>query len=98
MENKQLEQEAMQKLIDWIDNEILLNPYYAESPRLRIGAEMVKVKATELFAIESSRIIELEKEVERLNDIIEKLINGEKMTIIRNEVGYYTIVFNSENL
>lgn len=49
MSNKQTAEEPIQKLIDWIDKEILINPYYDESARLRIGAEMVKVKANELL-------------------------------------------------
>ena len=30
-------------LINWIDNEILLNPYYKDSSRLKEGVSMVKI-------------------------------------------------------
>lgn len=34
----------VRNMVQWIDKEILLNPHYADSPRLREGANMVKVK------------------------------------------------------
>jgi len=43
---------AMMELCEWVDSEILSNPYYAESPRLKTGAEIVKIKATELLSKE----------------------------------------------
>jgi len=40
--------EKYDELLKWIDTEILLNPHYKDSPRLREGASMVKVKLQSL--------------------------------------------------
>ena len=53
-----MEKTAMQELIEWIDKEIILNPYYRASPRLTEGAAMVKAKATVLLATEKRQIVE----------------------------------------
>jgi len=41
---------------------------------------------------------EKDKEIERLNGLIEQLMNGEKLKVIRNDVGNYTIISNPNNL
>lgn len=47
----------IQELIKWIDADILNNPNYDESPRIRIGAQMIRIKATELLAKEKEQIV-----------------------------------------
>lgn len=52
---------AMQELIEFIDNEVLLNKQYIESPRLRLGAEIAKSKALTLLDKEKQQIIDAYK-------------------------------------
>lgn len=40
--------EKCDEVLKWIDEEIILNPYYKDSPRLKEGASMVKVKIQSL--------------------------------------------------
>lgn len=63
-----MEKTAMQELIEWIDKEIILNPYYRASPRLTEGAAMVKAKATVLLATEKRQIVEAYSHNRCLND------------------------------
>ena len=49
---------AMQELIEWIDKEIVLNPYYRASPRLTEGAAIVKTKVTALLEKEKQQRID----------------------------------------
>lgn len=59
----------MQKLIDWIDSEIIINPYYRASPRLFEGAMIVKCKAIELLEAERKMAIDMYNEGEDTYDI-----------------------------
>ena len=52
------EKTAMMELIEWIDNEIILNPYYRASPRFTEGAAVVKAKSESLLAKERQQIVE----------------------------------------
>ena len=61
----------VRKMVEWIDREILLNPHYADSPRLKEGANMVKVKLQQYTPTSSQTEISDEE--------IEKIINPNKL-------------------
>ena len=52
-----MQKTAMQELIEWVDSEILLNPEYDGSPRLKMGAMIVKEKAIRLIETEKKQLI-----------------------------------------
>lgn len=46
--SKTMDKTPLQQLIEWVDKEVLTNNEYDGSPRLQLGTQMVKEKATEL--------------------------------------------------
>ena len=54
--------EKWDDVLKWIDEEILLNPYYKESPRLKEGALMVKAKIQSLSQPKTPSHFEFEME------------------------------------
>lgn len=76
----------VRKMVEWIDKEILLNPYYADSPRLREGANMVKVKLQQYTPTSSQTEIS-DEEIEKFtNEFAEKY---SKVGITENEVSAF---------
>lgn len=49
---------ALNELVGWITNEILLNPYYKDCPQFKLGARTIKVKAEALLKKEKEQILQ----------------------------------------
>lgn len=91
---------AMQWLIEFIDSEILSNNHYDDSPRLKLGASMAKVRAEQLLEKEKQQIIDVVVNVVKLGTEREGFLlftEDDRMLITQDAEQYYNETFNDKN-
>lgn len=48
------------------------------------------------YQLSQQQLLEKDKEISRLNELIEQLMNGERLQVIRNSVGNYTVITKTD--